>query len=140
MAQVNVFLLLPESTPSNQWMLECYPPDEEDSFSRFTDLVSELSEMFDTANIEVYEGFYDSENSFVLYTEAKEVSNVDFQECHVRRKGTWYYHGSSIFLHYTDGCTSWNTGSTDTLTVDSIIGNRVYLKGQYCRIFKSNNE
>jgi hypothetical protein len=62
MAQVNVFLLLPESTPSNQWMLECYPPDEEDSFSRFTDLVSELSEMFDTANIEVYEGFYDSEN------------------------------------------------------------------------------
>lgn len=62
MALVILFLLLPESNPSNLWMYQCCQPDHEDSFDYFTSLISELSEMLDTAILEKYQGFYDSEN------------------------------------------------------------------------------
>ena len=60
MAQVNIFLLLPETEPSNHWMrsteTEFY---EVDAYER---LIQELKQIANSVAIEKYEGFYDASN------------------------------------------------------------------------------
>ena len=59
MSCVNVFLLLPESHPSNRWMQSNEPFQKEDGLNRF---VKELDEKMNTINIENYTGYYDRTN------------------------------------------------------------------------------
>ncbi len=60
MMEVNLFLLLPETEPANGWMrsteAEFY---EIDAYEK---IIHELNTIFESMEIEKYEGFYDSLN------------------------------------------------------------------------------
>jgi len=60
MAQVNLFLLLPETEPTNQWMrstqADFYETDAYETLIQYLKIISE------SVTIEKYEGFYDSSN------------------------------------------------------------------------------
>jgi len=59
MNSVSMFILLPESQPSNQWMQSNEPFLKEDELNRF---VKELEEKIDVIKIEDYTGYYDTDN------------------------------------------------------------------------------
>ena len=68
MAKVNIFLLLPETNPSNQWMQSTETNyDDIDAYERF---IGELKTIYELIAIEKYDGFYDAaniKNFFDLY-------------------------------------------------------------------------
>lgn len=59
MAQSNVFLLLPETTPSNQWMLS---NTDFQTNNGFAELIKDLIICFDSIKTENYSGYYDLNN------------------------------------------------------------------------------
>jgi len=71
MTNTNVFILFPESEPSNQWILNNELFQTEEGFKVF---IKELESINYSTNIEEFEGFYDSLNinNFLKYFEILE--------------------------------------------------------------------
>jgi hypothetical protein len=68
MAQINLFLLLPETEPTNQWMQSTETNYYE--VDAYEALIDELKKIVESITIETYEGFYDAlnvKNFFDLY-------------------------------------------------------------------------
>ena len=59
MARIKLFLLLPETNPSNQWMRSA---DQYIQAEAFNDLMATLMQKIDKISIENYDGFHDSLN------------------------------------------------------------------------------
>lgn len=59
MAKVNLFILLPETKPTNQWMRST---EDVCKIIAYETLIQDLKKIFESITIEIYKGFYDNLN------------------------------------------------------------------------------